>query len=309
MDLPPNTLCAKCFKALNGKFIACHICRAKLHFFCANVDTNIGELFVKNSNIVFNCNDCLSVSSDLVARIASLTSEVRELKVLINSSLCAEVREIKKTVEKNNKPPSKEVHQQNANHYSETSGSDVVGTVQSLIIPVTSTGAQSMNKPSSQHVVSYAPSVSSVSTNDVNAVNNRNEMFEPNHQASMGWETVQRRRRKGGKVIFGENNVPNDLEVVATKKWIHISKFKPTVSCDQIINYIAANSNIDKANIECYKLVKKDANLSELKSVNFKLGVVSSFYNDIFNSKLWPTDIRVRPFKNFQKREIQPLVQ
>lgn len=54
--------------------------------------------------------------------------------------------------------------------------------------------------------------------------------------------------------------------------------------------------------MECYKLVKKDAELNDLKRVNFKLGISPCFYKDVVNPELWPTDIRVRPFVNFPKK-------
>ncbi|XP_059225889.1 uncharacterized protein LOC131997968 [Stomoxys calcitrans] len=284
MDLPPNTLCAKCFKALSAKSIACHVCRAKYHFFCADIDANIAELFIKNANLVFNCNDCLRLTSNLIAGISSLKTEVRELKLLIDSSLRAEVHELKQIIENNKQTEKKQRHQHNSNlNTAAVRSRDVVGKVQSTNAPVAAAVEHSLNVNNSQHVVPYASSVSSLNTVDANAVDNDDAVFEANVLPNSNWVRVQRRRKRKDKVIYGENNTTNELDVVISKKWVHISSFKPSVTSEHITDFIQKNANIAKSNMECYVLVKKDVDINSLKRVNFKLGVTSNHYDDVIN--------------------------
>lgn len=115
------------------------------------------------------------------------------------------------------------------------------------------------------------------------------------------WIHVSKRNRKND--MCGDNN-NNELEVIANTKWIHLSSFKPTVTVDKIINYVTKYSNIDKNHLECYKLVKKGANLNELKRISFKLGICPEFYNELCKPSLWPDEVRVRPFKIFQQYRV-----
>lgn len=86
---PPKTLCAICFKPLNmDKFIKCNICSGKFHYICSDVSDHVYfEAVKKSKNIVFNCNDCLFASSDLVSAVSVLSNEVRELKEMMLSVL------------------------------------------------------------------------------------------------------------------------------------------------------------------------------------------------------------------------------
>lgn len=82
---PPKHLCANCFKPLNTeKYIKCNICSGKFHYICSDVSDHVFfEAVKKSKNIVFNCNDCLVSSSDLVSAVSVLSNEVRELKEMM----------------------------------------------------------------------------------------------------------------------------------------------------------------------------------------------------------------------------------
>lgn len=108
-------------------------------------------------------------------------------------------------------------------------------------------------------------------------------------------------KRKMKRSIFGANE-NNDLDVIANKKWIHLSSFKSSVTVEQILNYIWKYSNIGKDKIDCYKLVKKDANLNELKKISFKIGVNAEIYKEIYKPSLWPANVRLRPFQIFSNK-------
>ncbi|XP_036339787.1 uncharacterized protein LOC118749125 [Rhagoletis pomonella] len=105
-------------------------------------------------------------------------------------------------------------------------------------------------------------------------------------------------RPKRINIFHGRNN-NTDLEVVIKKKLLHISSFKPSVS-ENLIAYVSTHAKIDSTHFTCYKLVKKRTPLESLRSVNFKIGVISSLYKNILNPNVWPSDIIVRPFRFFQ---------
>lgn len=123
------------------------------------------------------------------------------------------------------------------------------------------------------------------------------------------WSRVTRRKKPSYKrrEVVGVNN-DSDLDVALKFKWVHLSSFKTSVSEENIISHVRKYLNIDVDRIVCYKLVKKDANLSDLKFLNFKLGVPSVYYDNLFNPNLWNSAIRIRPFKFFP-RTVSPVHQ
>ncbi|XP_017468893.1 PREDICTED: uncharacterized protein LOC108360932 [Rhagoletis zephyria] len=114
------------------------------------------------------------------------------------------------------------------------------------------------------------------------------------------WNTVRHKKGSKQRNIIGRNeNV--ELDVVVRKKWVHVSSFKPTVSEESVISYVSKHSGIDRIHLACHKLVKKDADMNNLRSINFKFGVEPAFYDQVLNPNVWPSEINVRPFRFFQK--------
>lgn len=50
--------------------------------------------------------------------------------------------------------------------------------------------------------------------------------------------------KKSRDVVSGLNS-SSELDVVATNKWLHLVSFKPSLSKDNVISYVAKISNID----------------------------------------------------------------
>lgn len=273
MSAPPNTLCAKCFKSAKSNFIVCHICKAKLHLICVEIDSvKFGGIFADNKNIVFNCDDCLNISADLISSLSSLSQELREVRQTAFASLSNDVKEIKQKFDdlsKNLENVSKQQKTHNASGAMDFR--NVVGGQQQ-----TCDASSSMSYPTAPSEVR-----SNMCDND--------------------WINVRRRKRRNRVIAVGENE-STDLGVVLKKKYVHISSFQTSVTAEQIISYIEKNTEIGKHHIECTLLVKKDVDVKSLKHVNFKVGVSPCFYADLTKPSLWPTDINVRPFVFFERK-------
>ncbi|XP_017468772.1 PREDICTED: uncharacterized protein LOC108360840 [Rhagoletis zephyria] len=116
------------------------------------------------------------------------------------------------------------------------------------------------------------------------------------------WSTVEKKKRKNlnKKTVWGANtNI--ELEVAVRHKWLHLSSFSKSVTEDNIIDYVAKHSTVNKNSMSCYKLVKKGTPDADLKRINFKLGVPEYSFDSILNSDLWPVNVAVRPFRFFEK--------
>ena len=63
-------------------------------------------------------------------------------------------------------------------------------------------------------------------------------------------------------------------------------------------NFVMEKLDIsDEELIAVFPLVKKDADSTKLKYVNFGLKIPTSLSSFVLNPNLWPKDITVKPFK------------
>lgn len=101
--------------------------------------------------------------------------------------------------------------------------------------------------------------------------------------------------------VNGLSTVPKPMRTIDAKpkfeKALWVSRFKPDVSNEEVANYITTSTPInDKERIAVHKLVKKDADLSTLKFVSFKIEMSAEDLDILNDSSLWPEDVLVREF-------------
>lgn len=85
-----KNICSKCYKNIQNKCeIICEICQCKFHKICAKLENeNIFKCLSDCENIVFNCDNCLHSSRDLIKKISLLTYEIQNLKALFSQFVC-----------------------------------------------------------------------------------------------------------------------------------------------------------------------------------------------------------------------------
>lgn len=325
MPKSQNLICSHCFKNIQNKCeVICKICQRKFHKICAKVENEV----VVNAlscfeNIVFNCDNCLQASCDLVKKISLLTYEFEELKTMISQFIGTNTTNNKsKSVSHRSLPVLKTGLDSKLSSNCSSSNlpciydesQDVVGVP---VVSCVTINAKTVDVDVDAAVIAVAAAanenvgvcagvenITDVVTDDLNTVvDELVSVNDANSVNSNDWSNVTRRRdfRKRRVAVVGVNNNA-ELDVVVRKKWVHISSFKPTVTEDNIIEYVSKHLNIDKGHISCFKLVKKDAQIKNLKFVNFKIGITPSLFSELFNSKLWTSDVKVRPFVGFPKK-------
>lgn len=55
-----------------------------------------------------------------------------------------------------------------------------------------------------------------------------------------------------------------DLEVADVKRWFHLSSFLPSVTAENIVDYVVRHAGINKKHLSCYALVKNRIRLLKL---------------------------------------------
>lgn len=80
-------------------------------------------------------------------------------------------------------------------------------------------------------------------------------------------------------------------------KAIFVSPFHPDTKIDEVSKYIVEHTDAkDDTKFKCTKLVKKDADLTQMKSVSFKIDVTPEVYDILIDPENWPKNKRIREF-------------
>lgn len=104
--------------------------------------------------------------------------------------------------------------------------------------------------------------------------------------------TVEKKSNIGLRI--GEKN---EVKQPKFSRAVWISGLHPTVSSDEIKKYILEETDVKSCDkFECFKLVKKDADLSQLKFVSFKIAVGDDFFDYFMSPGIWPKSVSVREF-------------
>lgn len=78
---------------------------------------------------------------------------------------------------------------------------------------------------------------------------------------------------------------------------IRLTPFNPNTMPDDVIDYITKNTPVtDKSKMNVHKLVKKDADLSLVNFVSFKVELNEADYDELYKAEHWPKGVKVYPF-------------
>lgn len=320
MSSSQKLICSQCYKCIQKDCeVVCKICQCKFHKVCAKiVDEAAVNALLRFVNIVYNCDNCLQTSCELVKRISLLSYEVSELKSMFTQYIGCNTNNNNIRVTHRSLPSQNAVFDSipSKNNVSNHAVDAVVGAAGGFNKPISSrVVAGCSSQVESDVFVDALHNVQNDVTDDIGvvvaddgaaaAVDVAADVACTGDNSVFGseWSNVTKRRgnRNRRVVVIGDSDNA-ELDVVIKKKWVHISSFKPTVTEDNIISYVSKHLDIDKSHISCFKLLRKDTVVDDLKFINFKLGVNPGFYEELFKPKLWTADVKVRPFKFFPKR-------
>lgn len=77
-----------------------------------------------------------------------------------------------------------------------------------------------------------------------------------------------------------------------------VSNFHPETTTEEIENYIIEHTQVkDKSKFKVTKMVKRDADLTQLTYVTFKIDIAPQFYSILYDCNNWPKNKTVREFR------------
>lgn len=126
-------------------------------------------------------------------------------------------------------------------------------------------------------------------------------------------DTIERPKPKFPEPKVGTNSNANGLTIVPRvnrvrddkpvfAKALYVSGLGPATSSEEIADYIVSNTTVnDLTKFKVHKMVKKDADITKLKYVSFKVELNVDELEILDNKELWPQGVRVREFEQKPK--------
>lgn len=99
----------------------------------------------------------------------------------------------------------------------------------------------------------------------------------------------------GSSQCITGTDASSSLKVIEPKAWFHVSRFGPDTTVDDLKTYVS--EKISSNEVECYLLVPKGRDPSELRFVSFKIGVLGSSKSALMDASIWPSNVSVRHFE------------
>jgi len=94
----------------------------------------------------------------------------------------------------------------------------------------------------------------------------------------------RRNNNKPNKHVVGVAPNAEDLHILPTKKFLHVGKFATDTEPNAVLKYVSTKLKVDASSLTCVKLVKNDVDVTNLKFVNFKLGIPDQLYDTLFKN-------------------------
>lgn len=106
--------------------------------------------------------------------------------------------------------------------------------------------------------------------------------------------------RSSGTPIVSPS-VPHVIGVRNPVQSAFVSRLHPETTEDNIKSYINNKTGINADLILCTRLVKKDARISDLDYISFKVQCKHSDFSKVFVGEFWPDNVLVRPFTSYER--------
>lgn len=107
--------------------------------------------------------------------------------------------------------------------------------------------------------------------------------------------------KKGTKIA--QIGKPLEIRTIEPKKTnpltksIRIAGLHPETTTEEVDKYIIENSPVtDTTKFKCFKLVKKDQDVSKMSFVSFKINVSPDDFDKLIDVNIWPSYVNIREF-------------
>lgn len=288
----PKITCVKCKKP---QFLQCHAQKHSSGLIRIPLPTG-ASIYVEMQNMQFGCASCAQVGGIQVPITAQFTPVVKttpktKSQTVTNGQILNALQsgfdELKSFIKKNS----------NDNMATVKSSIEKMDTkVTDRKIPLFSTVLKSKTKFSANET----PRTSKRKLNE-----DKDKLVLVNNKTSeqISSVTIPSPKRGTKELQIGRLVSPvKNRQLNKFTKSIRVSGLHPTVTANDMTEYIISNTNItDKARFSCRPLVKKDQDVTQLSYISFKIDISDEDFNTLMDPLWWPNNCTIREFVRIEK--------
>lgn len=98
-----------------------------------------------------------------------------------------------------------------------------------------------------------------------------------------------------GRPVVERQITPRNVDPMSKSIWI--SRFHPDTTTEELESYVVEHTAAkDKMKFKCTKLVKKDADITKMSYVSFKIDATPEVYDILIDPENWPNNKQIREF-------------
>lgn len=313
--------------SVSGSVVHCYLCKVKCFARCFGIDDAIFDaaapksIFTNDSNIQFICPKCLQSPNKAAASVPdALANDIKDIQFKLGKVITNQVSYDKKltnmatdsyfvrdklgdlftiNINTNEACQNIDTNFRAVDRKTVSTFSEVVrgNTISPPIRPqaVKRSRLEPNNHPETP-------------SNTRSKVKNRQTPFA-------GASNAQPEPIKRPAPLVGTSNAVNGFPIVTVQtvpkplltkfdKSIWASRFHPVTTVEQVTDLLMNIANFeDRSQFFCKKLVKRDADLSLLHFISFKIDVNEEHFNRLMDPDIWPKDVHIREFSNERRTE------
>lgn len=278
---------------VNGSKILCFVCAKQFYGKCFGIEDEFYEAyapkspFVSESNIQFICPHCLRKPKKDALKESGMANDLVEIKESLNM------------ISKSQTDCERKI--------ASISNVSVIlnGKLKDVCRKIDAKISADPRKPLFADVVRSTSNETPLSR-AAKRLRQENENLPNNGVSSVNTTPIRPKPRMGTlEAVIGPSMPQSDVLRPYRRfdRSIWVSRFHPETTIDQVMDYIVGKmGDVDKQNFNCRKLVKKDADLSSMQFVSFKIDVMDDFFEKLSDPQIWPKYILVREF--FSERRV-----
>lgn len=299
---------------VSGNTVSCYLCKSKFFARCFGIDDLIFDaiapqtIFSSGSSIQFVCPKCLKSPNKTTASIPdALATDIKEIQTKLRKVISNQVsydRKLSSIAKESDQVRDKlgELFTINVSTNEACQKIDLnLKAVEQKMIPSFSEVVRGNTisppnrpQPTKRPRIDRSSGSSPVSkqSNSIIQSNSTAQSKPKNRPAAM----VGTSNANIGIPIVTIQTVP---KLIGTKfnKSIWASRFHPDTTVDQVNELLMQMAKFDdKSQFYCKKLVKRDADLSLLHFVSFKIDLNEEHFMELMNPDVWPMDVHIREF-------------
>lgn len=257
--------CASCTKAIQADPILCAgYCGLAFHSECTGISPECLIEIASGSGVLWMCGECIEFRNNgKIGLIAELESLLSKMMDGVSASLMAAFTKLREEVLSLKSPRSPRVY------------AEVI--------------------KASPHQLLTTHSAHRITDGSHSPAQSTTQQKPPSHYHARTSAGTLPPLSKGADTTQG---IIDPILIAPNRTWLFMSRFAPSVTEDNVADMVAARLALRKDEIYVRRLVKRDADISTLHFISFKVAVPAEKRVAALSPASWPSNLAFREFQS-----------